>query len=386
MIPAPMAFHMPTQIIFGVGEVVEVGQVARQLGKRALVTSTPGLPHLDRVVSLLEQAGIDTVPFTNTQPNPMARDLDRAGALAREEGCDLVVGVGGGSSMDTAKGAALMAVNEGSIWEYSIECEGQPREARGALPKIAIPTTAGTGSEVNSIAVIGNAETRQKGPVRSPHSFPAYALIDPQLTLSMPAHVTASTGFDAFTHAFERYMQPQYHPFVDLMADGVMATVLECLSRVLVHPEDIELRSRMSWAATQAALCVNARLGESGLHIFSLPISAIKDAPHGVALAAMLPVVMTDIAPLFPRQTARIAELLGADPTGLSERKSAALCLRVIEGWLEQIGMAYRLSDLGCDEDDCREIASAINMNRLAASYQVQLDEAGVLERYLTRL
>jgi alcohol dehydrogenase len=316
----------------------------------------------------------------------MAHDLDRAGALARDEGCDLVIGVGGGSSMDTAKGAALMAVNEGSIWEYSIECEGEAREATGALPKIAIPTTAGTGSEVNSIAVIGNAETHQKGPVRSAHNYPAYALIDPQLTLSMPDPVTASTGFDAFTHAFERYMQPQYHPFVDLMAEGVMATVLECLPIVLVTPENVGIRSRMSWAATQAALCVNARLGESGLHIFALPISAIKDAPHGVALAAMLPAVLADIAPLFPRQTARIAELLGADPTGLSERESAMLCLRAIEGWLDQIGMAYRLSDLGCDETDCREIASALNRDRLAASYPLPLDEAGVLERYLTRL
>jgi len=198
--------------------------------------------------------------------------------------------------------------------------------------------------------------------------------------------VTASTGFDAFTHAFERYMQPQYHPFVDLMAEGVMATVLNCLSRTLADPEDVELRSQMSWAATQAALCVNAKMGESGLHIFSLPISALKDAPHGVALAAMLPAVLADIAPLFPRQTARIAELLGADLAGLSERESASLCLKLVEDWLEHIGMAYWLSDFGCDEDDCREIASAINMNRLAASYQLQLDEAGVLERYLARL
>ena len=114
--------------------------------------------------------------------------------------------------MDTAKGAALMAVNEGSIWEYSIEYKGQPLVARAALPKIAISSTAGTGCEVNSIAVIGNAGTHQKGPVRSIHNFPTYAPIDPEFTLSMPSHVTASTGFDAFTHAFERYMQPSIIP------------------------------------------------------------------------------------------------------------------------------------------------------------------------------
>ena len=279
-----------------------------------------------------------------------------------------------------------MAVNEGSIWEYSIEWQGQPREVKGALPKIAIPTTAGTGSEVNFIAVIGNAETHQKGPVRSPYNFPTYGLIDPELTLSMPRRVTASTGFDAFTHAFERYMQPQYHPFVDTMAEKVIATVFECLPKVLTAPEDIELRSRMSWAATQAALCVNARLGESGLHIFGLPISAVVDAPHGVTLAAMLPVVLADIAPLFPSQTARIAELLGADPTGLTENETTELCLKAVEEWLEETGMVYRLSDIDCDENDCREIAAAINMNRLAMSYQLQLDETAVLERYLSRL
>jgi alcohol dehydrogenase class IV len=386
MMPASMAFHMPTQIIFGVGEVARVGQLGRLLGRRALVVSTPGLPHLDRIVSLLKQAGVDGLPYTLTQPNPLARDLDRAGALAREEGCDLVVGVGGGSSIDTAKGAALMAMNEGSIWEYSIECEGQPREAQGALPKIAIPTTAGTGSEVNSIAVIGNAQTRQKGPVRSLHNFPAYAVIDPELTISMPSHVSASTGFDALTHAFERYMQPRYHPFVDLMAEGVIATVLECLPKVLADPEDIELRCRMAWSATQAALCVNARLSESGLHIFGLPISAIKDVPHGVALASMLPAILADIAPSFPRQVARLAEMAGADPTGLSQEESAALCLRATEDWLESIGMTYRLSELGCDEHDCREMAAVVNMDRLAASYPLELDATGVLERYLSRL
>jgi len=203
----------------------------------------------------------------------------------------------------------------------------------------------------------------------------------------MPNHVTASTGFDAFTHAFERYIQPQYHPFVDMTAENVIATVFECLPRVLADPQDIELRCRMSWGGHPGrSMRQRSTWGGRPAYTLSLPISAVKDAPHGVTLAIMLPVVLADIAPMFPRQAARIAELLGADPTGLSDQEVAALCQKAMQTWLEEIGMAYYLSDLGCNEGDCREMAAVVNMERLRASYQLQLDEAAILERYLSRL
>lgn len=376
---------MPTRLVFGCGRLNQVGKLARTLGRRALVVSTPGVPHLERLLELLRAAGVDTVPFTDTRPNPLAGDLNRAGQLAREEQCEVVVGLGGGSAMDTAKGAALMAVNPGDLWEYTIEVS-EPRTPTGALPKILVPTTAGTGSEVNFVAVIGNGETKQKGPVRSAFNYPAYAVLDPELTVTLPPFVTASSGFDAFTHALERFMQPRFHPFAETLAVDVMATVFECLPKVLTEPMNLELRSRMLWAATQAAVCVNCRLGEVGLHIFGLPLSALLDTPHGVTLAAMLPVVLADAVPVFPRQAAKIATLLGAVEAGMAEAEAAQRCQPALERWVDQIGMTFHLSDLGADGTLCDGLAETINLDRLHTEYCLPLDRHAVRERYLSRL
>ena len=222
----PFAFSMPTRVVFGRGCSGRAAEEARAFGVTVRVVTMEDIPCAERIRASLAGSGLRIIPFVDVQPNPLAHKIDEAAALARARGVDVVVAVGGGSVMDTGKGAAIGATHDGSIWEYCLDYDGPRRSATSAtLPVIAIPTTAGTGSEVSGIAVIGNAETRQKGPVRSPHIFPRVALVDPDLTLTLPPRLTASTGFDAFSHALERYLSVLRHPLVDSLAQGIAETI-----------------------------------------------------------------------------------------------------------------------------------------------------------------
>lgn len=369
-------FHLPTRIVYGPGRLAELGEIAAALGRRALVVSTPGVPHLHRATRLLEDAGVEAVVFDEAEPNPSGESVDAAGRIAREEHCELTIGLGGGSAMDTAKGAAVMATNQGPAWEYTIEFQGDRRELeRQPLPIVAVPTTAGTGSEVNFIAVLSNPRTGQKGPLRSDSMRPAYALIDPELTLTLPPAVTASTGFDALTHAFERFFGGHWHPFVDTMAEGVMSAVVSFLPRVLDSPDDLEGRCQMSWAATQAAMCVLAPMGEAGLHIFGLAVSAMTDAVHGQALAAMMGPVLSDLATAYPERAARLAGLLGAEPR-------AEAVVPAMKCWMRSVEMDLSLGDVGVDDGSLERLVAATNMERLAASYHREMSAEQVLAIY----
>lgn len=369
-------YYLPTRILYGPGRVAELGEIASSLGSRALVVITPGVPHLGRAVDVLAASGVEAIVFDRAEPNPSAQSADAAGQMAREEHCDLTVGLGGGSAMDTAKGAAAMATNEGSAWEYTIEYQGERREIeRPPLPIVAVPTTAGTGSEVNFIAVLSNRETGQKGPLRSDLIRPAYALIDPELALTLPPQVTASTGFDALTHAFERFFGGCWHPFVDMMAEGVISTVVRWLPAVLEQPGDLQGRCRMSWAATQGAMCVLAPMGEAGLHIFGLAVSALTDAVHGRALAAMMGPVLADLALAYPDRAARLAELLGAEA-----RPEAAV--PATQSWMREIGMDVSLPALGVGQGGLDGLVKATNMQRLAGSYHREMTTEDVRIMY----
>ncbi|MFQ5808345.1 MAG: iron-containing alcohol dehydrogenase, partial [Armatimonadota bacterium] len=314
---------------------------------------------------------------------PRAPTIDAAAAEAREKGVEVIIGIGGGSAIDGAKGISLAAVNDGPVWEYTIEFRGEMREiATRPLPLVAIPTTAGTGTEVNHIAVISNPDTDQKGPLRCQEMAPKVAIVDPELTLSLPRDITASTGFDAFTHAFERFFSPELHPFVHTLAADTMQTVYDHLGKALAEPQDIEARARLSWAATEGAMCVLAPLGEAGLHIFGLPISALFDTAHGVTLAIMIPGVLEHLCEAFPERCAELAEILG-EP---GPKVAPEACLGATERWLREIGMEYRLGDAGATEADCARLAAAINTDRLADRYHRSMTVGEIEEFYRSRL
>jgi len=372
-------FHMPTRIVFGPGVVQGLGDEVLSLSRKAMLVTMADLPFVGRVVDMMAGAGVEVAVFDECEPNPQTRTCDRAGAMAREKGCGVLVGLGGGSVMDTAKAAAIAATHESPAWEFTIEYSDGPREATAAtLPIVAVPTTAGTGSEVSRVAVLGNDETKQKGPIRSEYLYPRAALVDPELTLSMPPELTAATGFDALSHALERYLSPARHSMIDLLAEDAIRTVVRHLEGVVKNGDDLVARSQMSWASTQAAICLGARLNECGIHILSLPLSAHFGVPHGPSLAALVSFALRDAVPHFPRKCARLAEILGSDVRGISDADAAALAPDGMWRWLRSVGLDLTLRGFGVTERDCPKLAQSVNVARFENTFYREKTRAEV--------
>ncbi len=367
-------FQMPTRILFGPGVVKSVADEVRVFSQKALLATMADLPFVGRIVDMLRSGGIDVTIFDECEPNPGAETCDRAAELAREKGCGVFVGLGG-SAMDTAKGAAVATAHEGTAWEYTIEFKGEQRKATSStFPIVAVPTTAGTGSEVSGVAVLSNHKTKQKGPIRSPYIYPRTAIIDPELTLSMPPDLTAATGFDALSHALERYLSMARHSMIDLLAEDAIRTVVRNLKSAVDDGTNVETRSRMMWASTQAAMCIGARLNECGLHILGLPLSAHLGTAHGVSLAVLAPFILEDAAPHFPEKCARLAGMLGAD--------AASLAPDAMRRWLAEVGLDLSLRDLGVTPELCPDLAKSVNLQRFANTFYKEKTRAEVEKFY----
>jgi len=288
----PVDFHLPTRVAFGWGAVARVGELAAPLGRRALLVTMRDLPHGARVAELLRAGGIDVEVWDGAEPDPSVEGIDSAAPMVREGGFDFMVAVGGGSAMDTAKALCLLAGNGGAAWEFTIEAGGDRRMGGPeTLPLLAVPTTAGTGSEVTLVAVMTNRSLRKKAPIRDPRVYPAVALVDPELTVSMPPLLTAATGFDAFTHAYERFFGGRLSALVHLLATTAMRAVVEHLETAVHEPADRDARTALAWAATQAGIALGPPGGEAALHIFGLPQGAVAGVSHGESLATMMRVI-----------------------------------------------------------------------------------------------
>ncbi len=368
-------FQMPTRVLFGPGVVKSVADEVSVFSQKALLATMADLPFVGRIVDILRGGGIDVTVFDECESNPRAETCDRAAELARENGCGVFVGLGGGSAMDTAKGAAVATAHEGTAWEYTIEFEGKQRKATSStFPIVAVPTTAGTGSEASGVAVLSNHKTKQKGPIRSPYIYPRTAIIDPELTLSMPPDLTAATGFDALSHALERYLSMARHPMIDLLAEDAIRNIVHNLKSAVEDGSNLDTRSRVMWASTQAAICIGARLNECGLHILGLPLSAHLGTAHGVSLAVLVPFILRDAAPHFPAKCARLSEILGSD--------AASLVPDAMRRWLAEVGLALSLRDVGVTPELCPDLARSVNLQRFANTFYKEKTRAEVEKFY----
>lgn len=375
----PFEFQMPTRILFGPGILQNAAGEVLAFSQRVLITTMSDLPFVGQVVDLLKNNGIDVTVFDECEPNPRAMICDRAADLAREKNCEVFIGLGGGSAMDTAKGAAVSIAHDAPAWEFTIEY-AESREATAATyPIIAIPTTAGTGSEVSRVAVLSNHETKQKGPIRSPYIYPRTAIIDPELTLSMPPKLTAATGFDALSHALERYMSEARHSMIDLLAEDAIGAVIQNLKKAIDNGQDLEARTKMMWASTQAAICIGARLNELGIHILGLPLSANLGTAHGVSLAVLVPFLLRDAAPHFPEKIRKLTELLGGDANNEE-------CADAMRRWLAEIGLDISLRDLDVTEETCIKLAQSVNLQRFANTFYKEKSREDVENFYLDAL
>ncbi|MBM3833182.1 MAG: iron-containing alcohol dehydrogenase [Verrucomicrobia bacterium] len=284
--------HQPrTRIVFGVGAVERLGDLARELGaKRLLLVTDPGIVaagHAGRVRQILESAGLDVAFFDAVRENPTTGCVDSCLAVARAAKIDAIIGLGGGSAMDTAKGCNFVLTNGGRMQDY----RGFGKATKPMLPLIAIPTTAGTGSECQSYALIGDEQTHQKMACGDAKAAARIAILDPGLTVSQPAPVTAHTGIDAIAHAVETAVTKKRNPLSLMYSHEAFKLLAPALPRVLKAPNDLEARGRMLLGAAFAGFAIeNSMLGAA--HSAANPLTAHFDVVHGEAVGIMLPLVV----------------------------------------------------------------------------------------------
>lgn len=287
---APFEFATATRIVFGVGRAGQLGVLARELGKRALVVTGRDPVRTEPMLQRLREAGLAASLFRVTGEPEVKTVLDGI-TQARTAGCDVVIAIGGGSVIDAGKAVAAMLTNEGDLLDY-LEVIGRGRglEKRGA-PFMAVPTTAGTGSEVTRNAVLWAPEQRVKVSLRSPLMLPRLALVDPELTYALPPALTASTGLDALTQVIEPYVCSRVNPMTDAFCLEGIRRVARALPAVFAAGHDIQAREDMCLASLFGGLAL-ANAGLGAVHGFAGPIGGMFPAPHGAVCAALLPHVM----------------------------------------------------------------------------------------------
>lgn len=282
-------FSTASEIIFGIGAFSKVSEILRPLGSRIMVvTGKRG----DRLIDFREEFfDFEWVEVFAVMGEPTVSRIEEGIALARQMNCDAVLGVGGGSALDAAKAIAAMVPQEGRLIDY-LEVIGKGKKLiRRPLPVVAVPTTAGTGSEVTKNAVIKSEEHHVKVSLRSNQMYPSVALIDPELTLSMPPELTAVTGFDAFTHLLESFVSGQSNSFVDQFCREGLRLIASSLENAFLNGRDLKAREDMSLASLMGGMALaNAKLG--AIHGFAGPLGGMLDAPHGAVCASLTPAVM----------------------------------------------------------------------------------------------
>ncbi|MEO0916981.1 MAG: iron-containing alcohol dehydrogenase [Pseudomonadota bacterium] len=285
----------PNPIRFGAGRIAEIGVACKAAGisKPLLITDT-GLadnPITTRTLALMEKAGLGAALFADVDPNPNDRNVDAGVAVYRDGGFDGVVAFGGGSGLDLAKTVAFMAGQTRPLWDFEDIGDWWTRaDANAIAPVVAVPTTAGTGSEVGRASVITNSASQEKKIIFHPKMLPAQVIMDPELTVGMPKFITAGTGLDAFAHCVEAYSSPHYHPMSQGIALEGMRLVKEYLPRAYADPDDLEARGQMMSAAAMGATAFQKGLG--AIHALSHPIGAMHHTHHGTTNAVFMPAVL----------------------------------------------------------------------------------------------
>jgi alcohol dehydrogenase len=315
-------FQMPSVIHFGNAAAAQTGPEAKRMGaKKVLLVTDAILMRAGTVKPVLESlsaAGVEAVIFDKVASEPVLAFIDEGLKLLRKKKCEVIVAVGGGSSIDTAKALAVMATNPGKIQDYmGLGKIGQP-----GLPLIAVPTTAGTGSEVTIFTIITDTTRDVKMLIGSPYVMPCVALVDPRMTLGMPRGLTAATGLDALTHAIEAYVSLKAQPLSDVMALSAIELLFKYLPQAWANPNNLHARTRTLLGAMQAGIAfTNASVAL--VHGMSRPVGAYFHVPHGLSNAALLGVVMEFSLMGNPDRYARIAGAMGIDTMGLLPMKAA---------------------------------------------------------------
>jgi alcohol dehydrogenase len=348
-----------TRVVFGAGSVDRLGELAREVGgSRALVVTQAAVEavgHPERARAALTSAGFETATFSGVRENPTEVDVERCLAALREARADLLVAVGGGSSIDAAKGANFLLAGGGRMRDYW----GRGEIERPFLPLIAVPTTAGTGSEVQSYALIAEEQSHVKMACGDPQAAPVVALLDPELTLSMPPFVTACTGMDAVVHAVESAVTTLRSEDSARFSHEAFRLAQAALPRVLIDPADVEARGEMLKAACFAGMAIElSMLGAA--HSLANPLTQVFDIHHGQAVGMMLPHVVRFNAEDAPTAAiyAELARSADLAPAGASDAEAVAALAHRLTELLAACGLPTTLAQCGVREQDLDTLAS----------------------------
>jgi alcohol dehydrogenase len=379
----PFDFQPRTRVVFGVNSVEQAGELARSLpAKSVLLVTDPGIVaagHAERVQRILESSGLRVTVFDRARENPTTECVEECVAAAKASGPEAIVGLGGGSAMDTAKGCNFLLTGGGRMKDYW----GVGKASRPMLPFMAIPTTAGTGSECQSAALIVDEETHQKMACLDPKVAARVALLDPNLTLSQPERVTACTGMDAITHAVETAVSKKRNPLSLLYSRESFKLCVKGLPEVLLNPGDLDARGRMQLGAAWAGTAIeNSMLGAA--HAAANPLTARCGLVHGQAVGVMLPSVIrfNSREPAAASAYADLASAIEINSHGC-EHAVAALVER-LERLLDLASVPRRLRDCGVErsmvpvlsEEAARQWTAGFNPRPVSAADFAQLYEA----------
>jgi len=356
---------MPTRILFGPGRLKELATTPYLPGKRALIVTGAGQSmkkhgYLDRVIGYLKQNGVESVVFDKILPNPIVEHVMEGAAAAREHKCDFVIGLGGGSPMDSSKSIAVMATNPGHYWDYIHGGSGKGKNVPNQpLPIVTVTTTAGTGTEADPWTVITKSDTKEKIGFGFDGTFPVLSIVDPELMLTVPPDFTAYQGMDAFFHSVEGYLAKVHQPAGDAYALMAVRAIAQFLPGAVRDGKNLEARTEVAWANTAAGVveslssCISHHSMEHAASAFH------PELPHGAGLTALSVSYFTFMAKKCPERFPALAEAMGESLDGLSTAHERAMAfIAALKKLIVGVGMAdLRLSNFGVLKSDIPAMA-----------------------------
>jgi alcohol dehydrogenase class IV len=378
MIDKVTLFRTTKRILFGPGSIERLGPEAQLLkAKKILIITDQGVIQaglLEGVEKSLQSVNLPFVIFDGVEPDPRIEVVEKSVEKAKKEGIDLIIGFGGGSSLDIAKVTSIMITNTGKIDSFfGVDLVPNP-----GVPVILIPTTAGTGSEVTPIAILSDTKEKLKKGIVSPTLFPEVTILDPKLTIGLPPSVTAFTGMDALTHAIESYYSINATDLSDLLAFRAMELLSKNLRMAYAHGENLAARSSVLEGSLLAGIAF-ANAGVGAVHAFAYPLGGEFHLAHGLTNTLMLPYVMRYNILGCPSKFAQMAKAFGEKVEGISELIGAEIAVRFIERLSDDIRVPRRLRDVGIPEDAIPRLAeAAMKVTRLLANNprKVTLEDA----------
>jgi alcohol dehydrogenase len=373
-------WHFPTTVWFGAGKISMLARACRSLNiSRPLLVTDPGLADSSMVADalhLLDAEGLPATLFSRIKPNPVSANVLEGRDACRAAGCDGVIAFGGGSSLDAGKTIALLSAQpeDGlSLWAFE---EGRKdwRDALSPLPVVAVATTAGTGSETGRSTVVTNEESGRKIIITHPGMMPGIVISDPELTIGLPAHITAATGMDALAHCLEAYCSPFHNPLCDGVALEGMRLVRENLTTAVTDGANMAARANMLAAASMGSTAFQKGLG--AIHAMSHPIGATYDTHHGLTNAVVMPYVLVRNRTAIAERLARVSAYLGLSDTAADHTGGFEAFLDWTLELRRTFGMPHTIEELGVERDRFDTLAEAAAADPTAIANPIPLDVA----------